>query len=168
MNQNRQMVDAIAVEDASRGATAGKAIAARRLLLGGELVLRYSLVFFLLFFGALKWTAEEANGIQSWVEHSPFLFWLIRAFGMQGASEFIGVIELTIGTMIASRHWSPRLSAIGSLVAIPMFLTTLSFIVSTPNVGEASGFLLKDLTLLGAAIWTAGEALQADRVSVIK
>jgi reactive chlorine resistance protein C len=43
-----------------------------------------------------------------------------------------------------------------------MFLTTLSFLVSTPNVGEASGFLLKDLTLLGAAIWTAGEALQAE------
>jgi len=43
-----------------------------------------------------------------------------------------------------------------------MFLTTLSFLITTPNVGEASGFLLKDLTLLGAAIWTAGEALQAE------
>jgi uncharacterized membrane protein YkgB len=168
MNQNRQMVDAIAVEDASRGATARKAIAARRLLLGGEFVLRYSLVFFLLFFGALKWTAEEANGIQSWVEHSPFLFWLIRAFGIRGASEVIGVIELTIGTLIALRHWSPRLSAVGSLAAIPMFLTTLSFIVTTPNVGDAFGFLLKDLTLLGATIWTAGEALQTDRGSVIR
>ena len=168
MNQNRQMAEEIPVEVASRGATAMEVIAARRLLLGGELVLRYSLVFFLLFFGALKWTAQEANGIQSWVEHSPFLLWLIRAFGMQGASEFIGVIELTIGTLIALRHWSPRLSAIGSLAAIPMFLTTLSFIITTPNVGEASGFLLKDLTLLGAAIWTAGEALQADRASAVE
>jgi reactive chlorine resistance protein C len=43
-----------------------------------------------------------------------------------------------------------------------MFLTTLSFLVTTPNVGEASGFLLKELTLLGAAIWIAGEALQAE------
>ena len=168
MNQNRQMAEANQVEDASRGATAMEGIAARRLLLGGEFLLRYSLVFFLLFSGALKWTAEEANGIQSFVEHSPLLFWLIRAFGMQGASEFIGVIELTIGTLIALRHWSPRLSAIGSLVAIPMFLTTLSFIVTTPNVGEASGFLLKDLTLMGAAIWTAGEALQADSARAVE
>jgi reactive chlorine resistance protein C len=167
MNQNRQMAEVIPVEGAARGTTACEAIAARWLLLGGEFVLRYSLVFFLLFFGALKWTAEEANGIQSWVEHSPLLFWLIRAFGLQGASEFIGVIELTIGILIASRHWSPRLSAIGSLAAIPMFVTTLSFLVTTPNVDEASGFLLKDLTLLGAAIWTAGEALQADSARVV-
>jgi uncharacterized membrane protein YkgB len=168
MSQNRQMAEVIPVEDRTRGATAIEEIAGRRLLLGGEFVLRYSLVFFLLFFGALKWTAEEANGIQSWVEHSPFLFWSIRAFGIRGASEFIGVIELTIGTLIALRHWSPRLSAIGSLAAIPMFLTTLSFIITTPNVGEASGFLLKDLTLLGAAIWTAGEALRADCARVVE
>jgi uncharacterized membrane protein YkgB len=168
MSQNRQMAEVIPVEDRARGASAIEEIAERRLLIGGEFVLRYSLVFFLLFFGALKWTAEEANGIRSWVEHSPFLFWSIRAFGIRGASEFIGVIELTIGTLIALRRWSPRLSAIGSLAAIPMFLTTLSFIITTPNVGEASGFLLKDLTLLGVAIWTAGEALQADRASAVE
>ena len=167
MNQKRQMSEAIQVEDRRRGTTSIGATVDRRLLLGGEFVLRYSLVFFLLFFGALKWTAEEANGIQSWVEHSPLLFWLLRAFGVQGASEFIGVIELTIGTLIALRHWSPKLSAIGSMAAIPMFVTTLSFIITTPNVGEASGFLLKDLTLLGAAMWTAGEALHADRSRIV-
>ena len=42
-----------------------------------------------------------------------------------------------------------------------MFLTTLSFLATTPNVGESAPFLLKDLTLFGAALWTAGEALQA-------
>ena len=31
----------------------------------GAFILRYSFVFFLLFFGALKWTAGEANGIQA-------------------------------------------------------------------------------------------------------
>jgi uncharacterized membrane protein YkgB len=137
-------------------------VAARRLLLAGKVLLRYSLVFFLLFFGALKWTADEANGIQDWMAHSPFLFWTIRAFGIQGASEFVGVIELTIATLIALRHWYPLASAIGSLAGIAMFLTTLSFLVTTPKVGEAAGFLLKDLTLLGAAAWTAGEALTAD------
>jgi uncharacterized membrane protein YkgB len=135
--------------------------AAPRLLQIGGFLLRYSLVFFLLFFGALKWTAEEAKGIQPWMAHSPLLFWLVRALGLQAASECIGVIELTIGGLIATRSWSPRLSAIGSAAAIPMFLTTLSFLVSTPNVGQEAGFLLKDLTLLGAAIWTAGEAIQA-------
>ena len=163
MPDDSNLAKAISARDAARVATsAWQARAAQRLIFVGEFLLRYSLVFFLLFFGALKWTAEEAKGIQPWMEHSPLLFWLVRAFGIRAASECIGVIELTIRGLIAMRSWSPRLSAIGSIAAIPMFLTTLSFLVSTPNVGEASGFLLKDLTLLGAAIWTAGEALQAE------
>jgi uncharacterized membrane protein YkgB len=54
-----------------------------------------------------------------------------------------------------------------------MFLTTLSFLFSTPGMWESAPdfplplpnivgwFLVKDLFLLGAAVWSAGEALQA-------
>ncbi len=46
-----------------------------------------------------------------------------------------------------------------------MFLVTLSFLFTTPNVENDAPFLLKDLCLLGAALWTAGEAIDADRPS---
>jgi reactive chlorine resistance protein C len=127
----------------------------------GAFVLRYSLVFFLMFFGALKWTSAEAKGIEPMVSHSPFVFWLYPAFGLQGGSEVIGVVELIIALLIVVRRWAPRASAIGSTAAVGMFLVTLSFLVTTPNVGESAGFLLKDLTLFGAALWTAGEAFAA-------
>ena len=56
-----------------------------------------------------------------------------------------------------------------------MFLITLSFLLTTPGVWQPSlgfpalspspgQFLAKDLVLLGAAIWTAGEALRAARL----
>jgi uncharacterized membrane protein YkgB len=134
---------------------------ASRLSVVGALVLRYSLVFFLVLFGALKWTAAEAKGIEPMVSHSPFLFWLYPAFGIQGGSEAIGMVELVIALLIVVRRWAPRVSAIGSTAAVGMFLVTLSFIVTTPNIGEGATFLLKDLTLLGAALWTAGEAFGA-------
>jgi uncharacterized membrane protein YkgB len=144
------------------GASSSKrAIAGARLRSSGAFILRYSLVFFLLFFGGLKWTAAEAKGIAPMVSHSPFFFWLYPAFGVQGGSEVIGVVELAIGALIAARRWSPRASAIGSVAAAGMFLVTLSFLFTTPNIGESSGFLLKDLTLLGAALWTGGEAFGA-------
>lgn len=127
----------------------------------GAFILRYSLVFFLLFFGALKWTSAEAHAIESMVSHSPFFFWLYPAFGVQHGSEVIGIIELVIGILIATRRWAPRASAIGSLAATGMFVVTLSFLFTTPNAGESLPFLLKDLTLLGAALWTAGEAISA-------
>ncbi|AXC13936.1 hypothetical protein ACPOL_4666 [Acidisarcina polymorpha] len=45
-----------------------------------------------------------------------------------------------------------------------MFLTTLSFLVTTPHLDAGSqGFLMKDLMFLGAAVYTAGEAFQASR-----
>jgi reactive chlorine resistance protein C len=132
----------------------------------GAFVLRYSLVFFLVFFGALKWTAAEAKGIEPMVSHSPFFFWLYPVFGVQGGSEVIGVVELVIASLIVVRRWAPRASAIGSSAAIGMFLVTLSFILTTPNIGEGAGFLLKDLTLLGAALWTAGEAFGAARARI--
>ena len=45
-------------------------------------------------------------------------------------------------------------------------LVTLSFLVTTPNQGpDAQGFLIKDFFLLGAAIWSAGEALQASMLT---
>jgi reactive chlorine resistance protein C len=137
------------------------AAVAARLRDVGAFILRYSLVFFLLFFGALKWTAAEAKGIQPMVSHSPLLSWLYPAVGVQGGSEVIGIVELVIAVLIASRRWAPRASAIGSVAATGMFIVTLSFLFTTPNVGESSGFLLKDITLLGAALWSSGEALSA-------
>lgn len=127
----------------------------------GAHILRYSLVFLLLFFGAMKWPVDEARGIDPLISNSPFLSWAHHLFGVQGASEFIGVIELGIAVLIALRHWKPLLSAWGSVSAIAMFLVTLSFLVTTPNVQSSAPFLLKDLSLLGASLWTAGEALKS-------
>jgi len=115
-------------------------------------------VFLLVFFGALKWTAAEAQGVAPFITNSPFLSWIGHALGQQGASEAIGVIELTTALFIALRRWSPSLAFVGGSVGILMFLTTLSFLVTTPNVGDGAAFLLKDVTLLGTAIWITGEA----------
>ena len=141
-------------------------ITASRLKRTGAFLLRYSLVFFLVFFGGLKWTSAEANGIQPLVSHSPFFSWLYPAVGVQMGSELIGVVELLIGGLIAVRRWAPLASAVGSLAASGMFVVTLSFLFTTPNVGASAPFLLKDLTLLGAAIWTAGEGLDASTSAI--
>jgi uncharacterized membrane protein YkgB len=144
---------------ASPSSSSRPIITATKLQVAGAFILRYSLVFFLFFFGALKWTPAEAQGIQPMVSHSPFFFWLYPSFGVQHGSEVIGAVELIIGVLIAIRRWAPRASATGSIAATGMFVITLSFLFTTPNAGEAAPFLLKDLTLLGAALWTAGEAV---------
>jgi uncharacterized membrane protein YkgB len=139
----------------------------RRLAGLGRAVLRYGLVGLMLLWGAFKFSAFEAEGIRPLVEHSPLLRWLYPMFGVRGASSIIGVIEVAAALLICLRRWKPRLSAVGSLLAAGMFLVTLSFLVTTPGVlaptNPFGGFLLKDVMLLGAALFTAAEALEAAR-----
>lgn len=142
----------------------------------GTFLLRYGLVCVLLYFGAFKFTAVEAQAIQPLVANSPLMGWLYRVADVQGVSNLIGAAELVIAVLLAIRPWAPRLSAFGSLAAIGMFLTTLSFLVTTPGLwgnvpgfalpvpNEAGAFLLKDLFLLGAAVSTAGEALRGSAI----
>ena len=135
------------------------------------IILRYGLVVLVLWFGVFKFTPSEAQAIQPLVAHSPFLSWLYAVTNVRGASRIIGVAEIAIALLIAARPFSARASAVGSIGAVLMFLTTLSFLATTPGswgvvdglvvpVG-AGGFLIKDLLLLGAALGSAAEALSA-------
>jgi uncharacterized membrane protein YkgB len=130
-------------------------------------VLRYGVVFLLVVIGAAKYFAFEAEAIKPLVENSPLLSWLLGAFGVQGTSNVIGTIEIAIAVAIASRPIAPAVSALGSAAGVLTFLTTLSFLFSTPGAlslkHPAGGFLLKDVVLLGACVATAAEALKAAR-----
>jgi reactive chlorine resistance protein C len=135
----------------------------------GLLTLRYGLVLILFWIGAMKFTAFEAEGIKPLIGTSPFLRWLYRAFDPQTVSNLLGTAEITAGMMIALRPYSARLAAFGSAFAAIMFLTTFSFLFSLPGweptlggfpaLSSAGGFLVKDICLLGVALWSLGEAL---------
>ncbi len=138
----------------------------------GAFVIRYGLVAVLLWVGLLKFTAYEAEGIQGLVAHSPLFSWAYGVMSVRSFSAVLGVIEITLGILIALRFVAPRLSAYGSIGAIIMFLLTLTFLLSTPGVWQPGygfpflspmpgQFIAKDLLPLGAALWTAGEALRA-------
>ena len=137
----------------------------------GIYVSRYGLVVTLLLIGVLKFSAAEARGIQPFVANSPVMFWLYRIFSLQAVSNLIGMIEILVASLIALRPFSPKISFIGSLGAIITFVLTVTFLFSTPGafqwshgfpvLGDAGQFLIKDLVLLGASIWTAAESRNA-------
>jgi uncharacterized membrane protein YkgB len=141
----------------------------------GRHTIRYSLILVLVWIGAMKFTAYEAESIHGLVENSPLMGWLYDVLSVRATSALIGIAELVIAGLIAARPVSPSLSAIGSALAVGMFATTLSFILSTPGVFEVSAggfpalsvvpgqFLLKDIVLLAAALWSFAEAAAARR-----
>ncbi len=146
---------------------------ARALDAAAGVLLRYGLVLMILWIGVFKFTPTEAAAIEPLLANSPLLAWLLAAAGVEGASRIIGSVEIVIATLLVVRPVWPRLSLAGSIGAIGMFLTTLSFLVTTPGswrvvdgvfVPAGGGFfILKDLLLLGAACWTAADSLKAGR-----
>jgi reactive chlorine resistance protein C len=138
----------------------------------GSIFLRYGLVIAIGWIAAMKVTEYEAKGIQPLIAHSPFLSWGYSVWSVHHFTMIIGAIEMTIATLIALRRWFPKASAVGSLGAVFMFLTTLSFIITTPGwepslggfpalSGDVGEFLIKDFVLLGAALWTLADSLSA-------
>jgi len=139
----------------------------------GRAVSRYGLAIILLLIGLAKFTPEEAVGIQPLVAHSPLISWMYAVLSVRGVSNLIGCIEIGIAVLLSLRPVSARLSFVGSVAAIVTFVLTASFLLSTPGaiqlgsgisvLGAAGQFLIKDLALLGVALWTAAEALRACR-----
>jgi uncharacterized membrane protein YkgB len=141
----------------------------------GRALARYGLVVVIGWIGLMKFTAYEAQGISRYVANSPLMSWVYEFMSHRGFSAVLGVVEVTVAILIAARPFSPRVSALGSALAAGMFLTTLSFLVTTPGVwaadaggfpalsGAPGQFLIKDLALLGISVWTLGEAWTASQ-----
>ena len=137
----------------------------------GILTVRYGLVINLLEIGRIKFEDYEVENIRPLVTSSYPFAWLIARLGEKKVAKLIGITEIVLGSLIGAKPVAPRASALGSLAAVGMFATTLSFLATMPEAwqetrGEpklslAGQFLVKDVVLLGASLLTAADALQA-------
>jgi reactive chlorine resistance protein C len=129
------------------------------------------LVVVIAWIGALKYSAYEATAIHPLIANSPLMSWLYNILSVRDLAATLGTLEIIAAVLIALRVMFPRVLAVGSAMAILLFLGTLSFLFTTPGVTAAGGFpvlsvlpgqfLLKDLVLLGASLWTLGDSLAA-------
>jgi uncharacterized membrane protein YkgB len=118
---------------------------------------RYGLVIVIGWIGALKFANFEAHQIQPLVANSPFMGWLYDIFPAYTFSALLGVFEVTAAVLLAIKTGG---------------LATISFLFTTPGIGEPAGggfpaisliaeFLLKDIPLLGLSFWTLADSLRA-------
>ena len=135
---------------------------------------RYGLVIVIGWIGALKFANFEAHQIQPLVANSPFMGWVYHVFPVYPLSALLGVFEVTAAALLAVKPVAPKLSILGSVMAIVLFVSTTSFLFTTPGVAEPAGggfpaisllgeFLLKDIPLLGLSFWTLADSIRAAR-----
>jgi uncharacterized membrane protein YkgB len=137
----------------------------------GRGILRYGLAAVIGTIAAEKFTDYEVQNISPLLQHSPLFSWLQRRIGLKRTARLVGVTELAIAGLLAIPPRRSPLSALGSLLAIGMFSTTLSFLASTPAarttstegvpiLSDVGQFLVKDIVLAGASVLTLGESLR--------
>lgn len=145
-----------------------------RLITAAPLVARYALVIVLVWFGAMKFTYYESHGISPLIANSPFLSWIFDLVSIRNFGRLLGIVELITATLLALKPWYPKASVLGGVISSLFFLTALSFMITTPDVGEASAggwpvlsangqFLMKDIALLGLSLWLLADAVAAAR-----
>jgi uncharacterized membrane protein YkgB len=138
----------------------------------GKVGIYVSLVIIYGWFGGMKFTEYEAQGLVPLVGNSPLLGWFYALLSVRGFSIFLGFLELSVGLLIALRSVNPAFSAVGGFLSTGLFATTVSLMVSTPGVVVPElgvpaitvvpgQFLLKDVGLLAASFWIFIDSLKA-------
>jgi|SRR5215469_8862547 len=127
-------------------------------------LIRVAMVIIFLFFGYQKWWAYEAERLIPYISNGPLIFWLYPAFGVRGASWFLGSCEWTFGTLLFLGFWNKRLGILGALGSCITFTGTVTIIPFMPDGWDASAggfpamtgnvpFLMKDVVLLAASFY---------------
>ncbi|MES2276585.1 MAG: DUF417 family protein [Bacteroidota bacterium] len=126
-------------------------------------VISIGMIVMLLWAGSYKMTAPGADGIVPLVSNSPLISWHFRLFGVYHGSDLIGLTEVIAAILIIAGMFKPQAGIIGGAIAVVMFFTTSTMLMTTPGaLTEVNGmnymsflglFLFKDVIGLGAALY---------------
>jgi uncharacterized membrane protein YkgB len=136
-------------------------------LLRGDLdyhLVRASMVLIFGLFGYQKWFDYEAQTLIPFISNGPLISWMYPAFGVRGASWFLGVAEWATGVLLFLGFWDRRIGVLGALAASATFVGTVTIIPFMPDGWAASAggfpamtgnvpFLMKDVVLFAASFY---------------
>ncbi len=163
----------------------------------GLALMRVAIFVIFAWIGALKFWQYEANGIVPFVANSPFMSFFYAKEAPEYASykipegaadekktewhrenrtyEFsrgLGILIISIGTLVLLGGFFPRVALLGDSLVIAMTLGTLSFLATTPEVwvpalgspehgfpllSGAGRLVIKDIAILAGAVILLGD-----------
>jgi uncharacterized membrane protein YkgB len=116
----------------------------------------------LLWIGVFKFAPKEAMAIKPLVENHFAMSWLYGVLSVQMVSNLIGIAEILVGIGLLLALRLPAVGKFAGLASMVIFITTLSFLFTTPKMWNwvdgiliTDFFILKDLAFLGISymVW---------------
>lgn len=109
--------------------------------------------------GIYKFTPTEADLIKPLVENHPAMGWLYSVISVQAVSNLIGAVEIIVAIGLVVGLKNRKVGFFSGVFATVIFLSTLSFLITTPNTWKVSDgilitnfFLVKDILFLSISI----------------
>ncbi|MGR5278525.1 DUF417 family protein [Vibrio rotiferianus] len=109
--------------------------------------------------GIYKFTPTEADLIKPLVENHPAMGWLYSVISVQAVSNLIGAVEIIVAIGLVVGLKNRKIGFFSGVFATVIFLSTLSFLITTPNTWKVSDgilitnfFLVKDILFLAISI----------------
>ena len=119
----------------------------------------FGVVLTLLWIGIFKFTPTEAAAIEPLVANHPLIGWIYNFLSVQMVSNIIGLTEIIIAIGLIAGFFNPKIGYLSGLLALFTFITTLSFMITTPNTWKVvdgvlitNFFLLKDIVFFAVAL----------------
>ena len=126
-------------------------------------VVRASMVLIFVLFGYQKWFEYEAQTLVPFISNGPLTSWMYPVFGLHGASYFLGASEWLTAALLVWGFWDPKAGALGSVLSVATFVTTVTIIPFMPDGWDAAAgfpamkgnvaFLMKDFVLLAVSVY---------------
>lgn len=116
-------------------------------------------VIILVWVGLFKFTAVEAGAIKGLVENHFAMSWMYKVMTVQQVSNFIGIFEVLTGIGLFASLFFKRIGFYAGFASAIIFVTTLSFLITTPDVFKTiegfpvtDFFILKDIPYLAISL----------------
>lgn len=126
----------------------------------------FGVAIVLLWIGIFKFTTTEAKAIEPLVSNSFLMSWLYKILSLQGVSNLIGGVEIITAICLVLHFVWRKVGIVGGILSTMIFLATLSFLFTTPNVfNTVDGvpitefFILKDVMALGISLMVWGKSI---------
>ena len=116
-------------------------------------------IIILIWVGLFKFTAVEAGAIKGLVENHFAMGWMYNVMSVQTVSNVIGVFEVVTAIGLILSFFNKKIGMYAGLASAIIFVTTLSFLVTTPGVFKmvegfpvTDFFILKDIPYLAISV----------------
>ena len=114
-----------------------------------------------IWFGGIKFTQGQAEGMYGMIANNPLVSWMYVIFSKQGLVNFLGTLEIIIGLLFFGRFVNPALSVVGGLLSMALFVVSgITTKAGFPVLSFVGEFLLKDIGLFAASLFIAGNSLK--------